>query len=97
MVYLILRELLKTRFPLEVCWEEKYPNTKQNADLLLKHGENKVYVEFKIWDYDKVIKIKSKNKPFEDDIKKLESLPEPSRGFVFLIWFDSNTEKGKRL
>ena len=89
MVYLVFRELLKTRFPLEIEWEGPYPHSKtMKADLIIKESRiPRVYIEFKIWKDQKAKDVKS-------DIAKLKTLPENFRGFIFVIWYEKGDGSG---
>lgn len=52
MVYVVLKQLMKDRFPLTVSWEHSYPHKKSlKADigLLDANGQVDSLVEFKIW------------------------------------------------
>jgi hypothetical protein len=85
MAYLIYKNVLKTNSEIDIFHEDQYPkNPLKHCDLTIKKGEEKAYIEIKLWktnDYDPII----------PDLKKLtKETNENASCFELIIWQDSN-------
>lgn len=71
-VYIIIKQLLKNKFPLLSSWEHPYPsNNNLKADLALLNDKNDInsFVEFKIWESEDAQEIKSDIDKLVQEIK----------------------------
>ena len=85
-VYIIIKQLLKNKFPLLASWEHPYPsNNSLKADLALLNDKNDIssFVEFKIWESEDAKEIKS-------DIDKL--LQETKVRDKYIVAIEYNSE-----
>lgn len=94
-VYIIIKQLLKNKFPLFASWEHPYPsNNSLKADLALLNDKNDIssFVEFKIWKSEDAKEIKF-------DIDKLKQETEVSDKYIVAIEYNSEhiDENGKFL
>ena len=94
-VYIIIKQLLKNKFPLLASWEHPYPsNNSLKADLALLDDKNSInsFVEFKIWESEDAKEIKS-------DIDKLKQETKDSDKYIVAIEYNSEhiDENGKFL
>lgn len=84
-VYIIIKQLLKNKFPLLVSWEHTYPsNNSLKADLALLNDKNDInsFVEFKIWESEDAKEIKS-------DIDKLVQETKVRDKYIVAIEYNS--------
>lgn len=84
-VYIIIKQLLKNKFPLFASWEHPYPsNNSLKADLALLNDKNDIisFVKFKIWESKDAQEIKS-------DIDKLKQETEVSDKYIVAIEYNS--------
>ena len=84
-VYIIIKQLLKNKFPLLASWEHPYPsNNSLNADLALLNDKNDInsFVEFKIWESEEAQEIKS-------DIDKLVQETKVRDKYIVAIEYNS--------
>lgn len=88
LVYLIHRELLRARFPLEVRREEGYTQRKaMKADLAVRVvGATAAYIEVKIWR-------KEEAEDVEADLDKLRSQAAGTRSLVLLFSLNKEREQ----
>ncbi|WP_324668019.1 hypothetical protein [Geochorda subterranea] len=88
LVYVILQELLSSRFPYEVGWEQPYPgHPTHRADLFINAGnEPLACIECKIWFSEDGAEIRR-------DLEKMASLPAGVRRCVLLLFWNETTEQ----
>lgn len=94
-VYIIIKQLLRNKFPLLASWEHPYPsNNSLKADLALLNDKNDInsFVEFKIWESEEAQEIKL-------DIDKLVQETKVSDKYIVAIEYNSEhiDENGKFL
>lgn len=78
LVYLVVRRLLGSSFPMEARWEDAYPGGRKQVDLVLRDQANRrVAIEFKKWTIDPAT-------PLFEDARKLDGL-EADRRILFVI------------
>lgn len=90
LVYLIVRELLGTRFPAEIGWEHPYPGApRTKADLCIKvNGQMRACIECKVWFTENATEIQS-------DLDKMAVLPPDVRRFVLVFFWNETPEQIK--
>lgn len=85
LVYLIFRELLDTKFPLEARWEDPYPGSSKAADLVLvdRASRRKAVVEVKLWK-------QARAEDLDADFMKMAALPSDYiHRLVLAVWWDN--------
>lgn len=88
LVYVIVRELLGTRFPFEIGWEHPYPGApRTKADLFIKvNGQMRGCIESKVWFTEHATEIKS-------DLDKMAILPPDVRRFVLVFFWNETLQQ----
>lgn len=88
LVYVIIRELLGSRFPYEVGWEQPYPGAPGvRADLCIKvDGQMRACIECKVWLREDAAEIKH-------DLDKMTVLPPDVRRFVLVLFWNETLQQ----
>ncbi|WP_324668054.1 hypothetical protein [Geochorda subterranea] len=83
-----MRELLSSRFPYEIGWEQPYPShPTTRADLCIKADDQLLAcIESKVWFSEDGAEIKH-------DLVKMASLPPEVRRFVLLLFWNERLEQ----
>lgn len=88
LVYVILRELLGSRFPYEIGWEQPYPGaSQQHADLCIKvDGQMRACIECKWW-------LREDGGEIKQDLDKMSALPSEVRRFVLVAFWNDTLQQ----
>lgn len=88
LVYLIARELIGSRFPLQIGWEQPYPGMPdRHADLSIKvNGEMRACIECKVW-------LREDGGEIKGDLDKMTALPPGVRRFVLVLFWNDSQEQ----
>lgn len=88
LVYLIVRELIGSRFPLQIGWEQSYPGSPdRHADLAINvNGKMQACIECKVW-------LREDGGDIKGDLDKMAALPSDVRRFILVVLWNDRPEQ----